>query len=62
MFRFLQFTVNVKFPALDALIVYLREQDSQQSQIDELTTKVQELTEALGASSGELEDSVQPNQ
>jgi len=51
-------TVNVNFPALDDLIVLIREQASQQAEIDELTAKIQSLTGDLEESSTDLQGSV----
>lgn len=49
-------TIRVEFPALDALVAYL--QDQQQKQLDALTAQVTELTEALKQSTAGLKQAV----
>ena len=46
-------TITINFPALDALVAYLNNQ--QQSQVDALAAKVTQLTSTLSQSSTSLQ-------
>jgi len=58
MFRRL-LTIHIEFPALDALVAYLRESDKTQAQIDALTAQITTLTQRLKESSQALQQAVE---
>lgn len=53
-----QLSVTIQFPALDALIAYLREHDDFENKINAATVQVQELTAALKKSGVTLQSEV----
>ena len=55
-------TVKVEFPALDALVEYLKQRDNQQAEIDRLSSQVAQATGALKQSTASLSEAVTKEQ
>jgi hypothetical protein len=59
--RIFSVTITIAFPALDALVSYLKDRDLQESKLEELATKVGVLTDKLHKSNQDLSEVVQAN-
>jgi hypothetical protein len=59
--RIFSVTITIAFPALDALVSYLKDRDLQESKLEELATKVGVLTDTLHKSNQDLSEVVQGN-
>lgn len=53
--------VRISFPALDALVAFLRERDAAQGQVDAVTGAVREVVAKLSAAQTDLAASIQQN-
>ena len=59
--RIFSVTITIAFPALDALVSYLKDRDLQESKLEELAAKVGVLTDTLHKSNHDLCEVVQAN-
>ena len=59
--RIFSVAITIAFPALDALVSYLKDRDLQESKLEELAAKVGVLTDTLHKSNQDLSEVVQAN-
>jgi cobalamin biosynthesis Co2+ chelatase CbiK len=59
--RILSVTITIAFPALDALVSYLKDRDIQDAKLDQLAATVAALTDKLHESNQDLSEVVQAN-